>query len=469
MLSLTELGFDTAINFKMYKPLAEHDDKRVRVLMKFYKQAYRVVGTAILLIGLCLIPTLPYLIRDYDTLEPLGINATLIFILYLLQSVTSYLFWAYRSAVMKANQKKYILDIADYVVTIATNAAQILVLLLLRNFVIYTATVILFNIIKNYVNATIARHYFPQFFEKEPDSLSKEEIVGLFKDCGALFVYKLNGVVLKATDNVVLSTFLGLVTVGLYSNYLLFYTTIKSLLNQLYNAVKASMGNLYATGTVEKSYHFFEVMNYLTVILYGTAAAGVAVCADELITTWVGGDYVIAQPFAVLVGIEILFHGLKMNLGQIRNISGAFRQMWFRPVLGVIINLGVSIWLVHVCGIYGVIIGTITADALTNFLVDPSIIHKYSFDNYKPVSEYYRKNLLYFLVLAAVCAADMWLCSVIVVGYGWLSVIVHVLIVGITVPCVYVLLYWKSRECRYLRKLAAGVLQRVRKKGTSAQ
>ena len=66
MLSLTELGFDTAINFKLYKPLANNDEKRVRVLMKFYKQAYRIVGTVILILGLCLIPALPYLIKDYD-------------------------------------------------------------------------------------------------------------------------------------------------------------------------------------------------------------------------------------------------------------------------------------------------------------------------------------------------------------------------------------------------------------------
>ena len=35
MLSLTELGFDTAINFKLYKPLIEGDIKRIRILMKF--------------------------------------------------------------------------------------------------------------------------------------------------------------------------------------------------------------------------------------------------------------------------------------------------------------------------------------------------------------------------------------------------------------------------------------------------
>ena len=124
MLSLTELGFDTAINYQMYKPIAEHDDKRVRVLMKFYKQAYRVIGVVILALGLCLIPTLPYLIRDYDSLAPLGINAAVVFILYLLHSASSYLFFAYRSAIVKANQKTYLLETAGYAVSIVRNAAQ---------------------------------------------------------------------------------------------------------------------------------------------------------------------------------------------------------------------------------------------------------------------------------------------------------------------------------------------------------
>ena len=69
MLSLTELGFDTAINFKMYKPLAEKDVKRVRVLLKFYKTVYRIVGTVILILGICLIPLLPHLIKDYDSMS----------------------------------------------------------------------------------------------------------------------------------------------------------------------------------------------------------------------------------------------------------------------------------------------------------------------------------------------------------------------------------------------------------------
>ncbi len=464
MLSLTELGLDTAINFKLYKPLAEGDDKRVRVLMKFYKQAYRIIGAIIFSMGLCLIPFLPRLIKDFDNLAKLNINAALIFLLYLLNSASSYLFFAYRGAVVKANQKRYILDIAGYGMTILMNVAQIAVLYWYHNFLLYTAVAIIVVILRNVINAFIAEHYFPQFFIPEPDSLSREEVLGLFKDCGALFLFKINAVVLKATDNMVLGYFIGLVMVGLYSNYLVLYATLRDLLDKFYAAVRASVGNLFAVSDVPTKYRFFETMNYLTVILYGTAAAGIAVCSNELIQKWIGTDYVVAQPLAVLVGIELLFYGLKVNLGQIRTVSGLFRQMWYRPAIGAAANVVLSVIFVQFWGISGVILGTICADILSNFALDPSIIYKHGFDNYQPVWKYYRKNLIYFAVLAAVCAADLWICSVVFTGHGWFSVIVHALIVAVTVPGMFVLLFWKTRECQYLVQLAGKIARNIKAK-----
>ena len=258
MLSLTELGFDTAINFKLYKPLADKDTKRIRILMKFYKQTYRVVGIVILILGLLLIPTLPYLIRDYDSLEILGINATVIFVLYILRTVSSYLFFAYRSAVVKADQKKYILDLAEFIVTIIENLVQITILIYIRDFVIYTAVLIFFSILRNLINSVIAKKLYPDVFIPENENLSKEEVLGMIKDCGALFVYRVNNVVAKATDNTVISAFIGLSSVGLYSNYLLFYTTINGLLDKIYTAIKASMGNLFAIESVEKNINFLR-------------------------------------------------------------------------------------------------------------------------------------------------------------------------------------------------------------------
>ena len=92
MLSLAEFGVGSAIIFKLYKPIAEHDHHRIAVLMKFYKVVYRLIGLAVALIGVILIPFLPFLIKDYDRLISLHINAEIIFLLYLLKSVSSYLF-----------------------------------------------------------------------------------------------------------------------------------------------------------------------------------------------------------------------------------------------------------------------------------------------------------------------------------------------------------------------------------------
>ena len=464
MLSLTELGFDTAINFKLYKPLAEHDEKRVRVLLNFYKMAYRGVGMAILGIGLLLIPLLPVLIRDYSSLADMGINAPLVYILLLLQSVSSYLFFAYRAAIMQANQKKYVLDVADYSIIILTNLCQILVLVFTHNFILYTLTVVVFNILQNLLNAVITQRYYPEYFIKEDEKLSREEVRDMFKDCGALFIYKVNGTILKASDNMVLGAFVGLTVVGLYSNYLMIYTTLRSFLRKFYTAVKASTGNLFATEGVEKKYRFFETMNFITIVLYGTAGAGVAVCGNEFIMTWIGADYVIPQPFPVLIGAEILISGLKQNLSQIRTVTGAFRQMWYRPLLGIIVNIVVSIALVQVWGIYGVITGTITAEITTSFVVDPPVIYRLCFDRYRPVSDYYKRNILYIGLLAVVTGANMYLSSIISVGNRWVSVMIHAIMVVITVPAVYMILFRNKPECVYLRNMAVRTLRKVRKK-----
>lgn len=199
-------------------------------------------------------------------------------------------------------------------------------------------------------------------------------------------------------------------------------------------------------------------------ILYGTACVGVIVVGDEFIRRWIGGDYVIPMPFAALFGTEILFLGIKMNLMQMRNISGAFRQMWFRPVLGIIVNLGSSVILVQIIGIYGVILGTIIADITTNFLVDPFIIYKYSLEGYRPVSAFYKKNGVYMLVLAAICAADYLICPLLLPGRGWLSVILHALICGITVPAGFMLVFCKTHEARYCLSMVRRLKNKLGKK-----
>lgn len=463
-LSLSELGLGSSIVYKLYKPLAEKDEKRVRVLMKFYKQAYIVIGISILLLGMAMIPSLPLIIKDYDTLPALGINPVIVFMLYLLQSVTSYLFFAYRTVIIKTAQKLYVLNVVDFFINVVIIIIQIIVLLCFEDYMTYLAVVILFNFVKNAINAVIAHRMFPYAFKREKESISRKEAIGVFKDCGALFIFKISGVALKATDNIVLSAFIGLSIVGLYANYLLFYNTIKRLINHFYRSIKHSMGNAYATASLKKNYFIFETVNFMTILLNGTAGVLVAICANETIEVWVGKDYVIPQPFPILMGIEMLFTGLKINLGQVRNISGAFRQAWFRPAIGVIINVVVSIVLCQKIGICGVIIGTIVSDILSNFIIDPFIIHRVSFKGYKPASYYYRKNLIFIILLFMIGAVDYLICSQIVLNIKILSLILHIIVCFVSVPVTFYLIYREGDVCQYLYGKMGTTMAKIHKK-----
>lgn len=452
MLSLAEFGFDAAISYKLYKPLTERDEPTIRRYLSFYKYVYRMVSFVILVLGLLLIPVLPVLIKDYDKLGELGINAVLIYLLYLLQSVSSYLFFAYRSVIVKADQKSYIFNMVTGLVDIIMSSVQIVILLVWHNYVLYIAALMGFNILQNLIFAAISTRKYPGCFRGEYQKLSGQEIKDIVKDCSALFVFKIDNVVVKATDNLILSSFHGLTIVGEYSSYLLLYSTLKGILSRVYEAVKASMGNLFAMEELEKKYFFFEITNLVTMILYGTAGTGIAVVADEMIACWLGEDYVIAQPLSVLMGIELLFIGIKMNLNQIRNISGVFRQMWYRPLMGIVINLVVSIAGAYVWGINGVVLGTIVSHVCANFTVDPGVIHKHSFEGRYPVFRYYKRNFGYMAVLVCACISAMWLCNRIFLEHGWLSVIVHSLICGVWVPFVFLLVYHRTAECRYIIK-----------------
>lgn len=466
MLSLAELGIGSAILFKLYAPIAEEDHDRIQVLMDFYKTVYKFIGIIVLAIGVCLIPFLPNLINDYDRLETLNINAKIIFLIYLFQSASSYFFFAYKSAIIRANQKGYIITIIHYFTTIIASIVQIATLYLFRNFTIYILILVVQTICNNLLVAYVADKSYPYIREKPQTGISKDEAVGIFKDCGALFLFKLNQIVIKATDNIVISTFLGLEMVGMYSNYYIFYTTINTFFNKIFDSVVYSFGNLHASSSSRHEYEVFEGANLVTAILGATAGVGIFVCVDEFIQVWIGHEWLIKSPFAVLLGLEIYTLAFRKILGRYRNAMGLFQQAKWRPLAGMLINLIVSIALVNVWGICGVLVGTIVADWSTYMWFDPLVINKYGFNNFHSIWRYYAKFIKYFLITCVLGVVDYFVCSNFFVGHGWLSIIVHALICGISVPLIMIGIHAHTDEGKYILKIVYRYINKIKMKIT---
>lgn len=461
MLSLAELGVGNAILFKLYSPLSDKNKPRLQALMRFYKKIYMIIGIVVAILGLFLIPFLPLMIKNYDTLSGLGINAVLIYLIYLLQSVSSYLFFAYKSAIIKADQKEYVLNYISYCFTIGSSLLQIIFLKLFNSFELYVIILVLSTILQNVVNAIVANKLYPYIKEDTDETIDKKEVREIFKDCGAIFLYKLNGVVLKATDNIIISTVLGLEAVGLYSNYYILYTTINTIFSKVFDSVAHSLGNLHTTKNYNHEYQIFQSVNLIAIILGATAGIGIFTISNEFINLWLGKEWVMAQPFALLMGIEIYTLANRQYLSKYRNAMGLFQQAKYRPLFGMVINLVVSIILVKHWGICGVLVGTIVADWVTIMWFDPMIIHKYGFESKFSLCKFYLKNLLYLVITIMLGLLVYLSVNNFLVEYGWLSFIFHAIMCGFFVPLIFVMIYRRKDEFENINLMKNKILTKL--------
>lgn len=392
-LSLAELGIGSAIAFRLYQPLNEGRERRIAALMNFFKLAYRIISIIIIIMALALLPFLGRIIGD----QAEGINIYLVFAIYIAQTLSTYLFFAYKTTLLQADQREFIISKYGNYVVIGTSLAEVAVLYFFQSFIGYLLILVISNIIRNYlVSRRVDRDY--PYINEYDDKIDKEEMIEMLKDFSAAFLYKINSVVLTSTDNLVLTYFVGLATVGFYSNYNLLANSIKRFLRPVLNSVKASLGSFVAQRSNEESYRIFQVVNMVTIILYGGASIGMFILSNKFITVWIGEQFTLSTLFVMLFSFEFYLRGMTLFLAQIRNAMGLFQQLKYRPLLSMLINLITSITLVQVLGIEGVILGTITATVLTTMIFDPIVIHSYGF-NYK-ASTYFLKNLYYVGLMA---------------------------------------------------------------------
>jgi len=116
ILSLAELGVGTAITYRFYEPISCNDINKVGRLIKYFKKVYFNIAVVVMILGLCLIPFLPFLINDSSAI-PERINLRFIFFLFLVQTASTYLY-SYKQTLLIADQKQYLVSVFQCVIKI---------------------------------------------------------------------------------------------------------------------------------------------------------------------------------------------------------------------------------------------------------------------------------------------------------------------------------------------------------------
>lgn len=359
LLALSELGIGTAISFYLYKPLVDKDVERIRSLMRFYKMCYRIVGLAIMGIGCCLIPLLPFLVKFEQNVS---INLYLVYLLYLSNTASSYLFFAYKQALVIADQRQYEIETINIAFVLINCLVDIILLAISHDYIIYLVGRLLSSLTKNIVIARKIDRKYPYLREKDVVPVSRQEIAVFFKDIRDVSLFRIGSALFNMTDNIIISVLLGTVVVGYYSNYFLVLSQISVVIGMIIRSVSAGIGNVVAKEDREKQYHIFRQLDFGVYCIVVVCTSCLCQLLDSFMKLWVGGisqDYILGQVTVVLLCISFYLDGTTQIMNAFREASGCFATGKVLQLVGGVANIFLSVVLGKVLGLPGIFAATV--------------------------------------------------------------------------------------------------------------
>ena len=361
-LSLAEMGIGNAIVYSLYHPISTGNWAIVKSIMKLYRTIYRVLACIVLVIGISLIPFLPLIAGK--SIE----NLTLYYCILLFNSVVSYLLTYNRSLII-ANERNYIVATVDFLSYLATVLLQIITLFFWKNYSCYLILQVVFTIVGNIVLTIIVRkNYYGKFDNLKTSKIPDSVIRKLKRNVIGTFANKVGDVVVNGTGNILISMFINLITVGLYSNYQLVISSVQSVMFNISNAMTSTIGNIVAInkdgegGT--KLFFKHQFMNYTMVFF---ASAFILGSLPYFIKLWIGGRYLMPN-YVIIMMVEIfVINSLRFTCLVFIDAYGLAYEQRLKPFLEAALNLSLSIILLVLfkMGILGILISA----AVTSFFV----------------------------------------------------------------------------------------------------
>lgn len=371
ILSFAELGIGTALTFAMYKPLAENDEKKLSIIMNLFKKTYFIIGSVIFISGMLLMPFLKYIIVDSPNIN----NISLIFGLFIFNTAVTY-FFSYKKSFLIADQKMYITLLFQYAFQIGLSIVQILILVLTQNYYVYLIIQIVFNVGQNFIVSKYADKHYPFLQKRVRGKLEKNERENIFKNIKGLISTKIGSVIVLGTDNIIISSFIGISAVGVYSNYTLITKAVKTIIAQVFSSATASVGNLNVSDDNNKLANTYWNMSFLGYSLTIFCVICLYFLINPFIKMTLGNEYILNNFIIVAIMIEFYLDMIRHpNLIFIEAL-GLYWYLRYKSVIEAIINLIISIILVNKYGIIGVIIGTICSNLFVCFWLEPYILFK---------------------------------------------------------------------------------------------
>lgn len=455
-LSFAELGIGSAITYSLYGPLANNNYDEINAIMTLFKKVYRIIGFTILFSGLILSLFINDFVKSGQSIP----NLQGLFILYLLSTVVSY-FFTYTRSLIIANQDGYINSTNQALFKLLQIVCQLIVLLLTKSYWLFLIIMIISNLGSN---IRITRVAFKKYTYLRLDSKVKVDsgiISRMKQNVVGTVSSKIGEIVVFGTDNVLISKFIGLTMVGIYSNYTLIINGINSVISQGTNALISSFGNLGATE--DKKYQkeiFFDYLYLISLVTYVVSATFFTV-VRPFITIWFGSNFVLPEMMVLIITINFCLTELRQATLGFVSALGLFWPMRYKSLIEAALNLGLSLFfmLYLKLGLLAVLLGTLLSTILINLWWEPLVLFKIGFNS--RVTEYFARFIRYFIVIMVTLLSIYLFGSKLIRITNFFMFLIYSVVMVMLYTLIFICIFYRTNENKYFLRLISNMAKKL--------
>lgn len=370
MLGIAELGIGAAIVYHLYKPLKNHDLDTIAACMNFYRKCYIVISVVVAFVGGILVFFLDFFIGE----NSLPLNMQVVYLMTLSEVVVSYSF-TYKRSILYADQKNYCVSIADTLYIFVNSIITIVALYVTHNYYLYLLIKIILRVLENIaINFYVDKKY--SFLKDKKDKkISKDILDDIILKVKGLLFHKIGSYIVVGTDNILISKFIGLASVGVYSNYSMIVSAVEGLFGRIVDSTVASVGNLLVDDDAKKNMKLFEELQLVNLAITNFTTTSLLCLLTTFIAFYFGKDYTLNYTLVIVIVCNYMLNSLRKVYGVFKTAAGIQYEDRFVPLIEGAVNLIVSLLLINYFGFIGVFLGTVISNIVIYSYTFPKLIY----------------------------------------------------------------------------------------------
>ena len=395
VLSLTEMGLDTAFVYFLYKPISENNSNLVSSMLSYFSKLYIRIASLLIGIAFCIIPFLKYIINLDNGLILQDKDIIFYYIIFLLNTTIPYLFAQY-SVLLSASQLNRVKHNLTLLTNILLQIIHLLALCFFRTYEAYVLVTLIMTVFHCILLRILTRKRYPSLFDRNRKQVTFDKQI-IWQKVKSTILYKFGAVAVNNTDNILISILVSTPAVGLYSNYNTLVAAIQGLIAIVSNSFISGLGNMFAEeGNREAKEKLFYSQLYVYHLVGAIGFIGFFLLSDKFVALWLGSKYVMGKRVSFSIALCFYLTNISAPIWINREANGLFEKVKYLMIARAIINLVLSIFLGKILGTFGIILATSISILLTSFWIEPRILFKTVF--HISTREYWKKQIMYVII-----------------------------------------------------------------------